>query len=112
MARSTARQNRPCQPTDASVLSACAQMTATPACAARYAGNLTDAALAVSVFAFISWIAIAIGVILVPLVALTVVALVYRLYTVYRLCYSARLFARDYAKQNFPCTSHCVAFGC
>ena len=97
MARSTTRQNSSCQPTNASVLSARANMTATSACAARYGVNLTDTALAVSVFAFILLVATIIGEIFIPLIVMTAVALVYRLYAICRLRYGTRLFVKGYA---------------
>jgi hypothetical protein len=108
MTRSITRQNSSCQPTNASVLSVCANTTAMSACAAKYGANLTDTALAVSVFAFALLLATVIGHFCIPLIVISAAAFVYRLYTICRLRYGIRLFVKDYEKQNIPCTFRCV----
>lgn len=106
MARNGARQNRPSQPTNTSVLSACAKTTtsAASACATKFYAYLTDAALAVSVFAFFSLAVVVFELITVSFaVLLGVVFLVYLPYVAYRLRYGIQLAAKTF-QGHFPCS--------
>lgn len=96
MARTSAGQNRPSQPTYASVLSVCADATtvscptcAKNACAANPFACLTGAAPAVSVFVFFL-LARAMGIVgIVPIVASALIAYA----VVFRLCVYGRIYS-------------------
>ena len=110
MSNNTQWQNRPCQPTDTSVLSVCddhtvaASMNAASACAAHPYAYWTDAALAVSVFAFISLLRGILDAPVIDLVAPIAAVVIYQLRDAIRLRYGALLFIDRYEKPHIPCS--------
>ena len=96
MIRTAVQHNRDTQPTNESALSVCAN-AAMPACACakNFYAFLTDAALAVSVFAFFSLIALILGSVGILPAVLAVVVAAYRLYRFDRF-YIVRFFTNGY----------------